>query len=91
MKIYLAGPDVFLPDALLIGQQKRDICERHGVTLPEAALAFPLRHRSVVSVVVGVRTPEQLTSTVDRYGASIPEGLWAELSALELVRGAKGE
>jgi nucleoside 2-deoxyribosyltransferase len=32
MKIYLAGPDVFLPDALVIGQQKRDICQRHGVT-----------------------------------------------------------
>ncbi|MFO1108035.1 MAG: nucleoside 2-deoxyribosyltransferase [Bradyrhizobium sp.] len=32
MKIYLAGPDVFLPDALAIGQQKRDICRRHGLT-----------------------------------------------------------
>jgi nucleoside 2-deoxyribosyltransferase len=32
MKIYLAGPDVFLPDAPDIGRQKRDICERHGVT-----------------------------------------------------------
>ena len=32
MKIYLAGPDVFLPDAVAIGQRKRDICERHGVT-----------------------------------------------------------
>ena len=32
MKIYLAGPDVFLPDALAIGRRKRDICERHGVT-----------------------------------------------------------
>ena len=32
MKIYLAGPDVFLPDALAIGQQKRDICRHHGVT-----------------------------------------------------------
>src|SRR5919205_628536 len=32
MKIYLAGPDVFLSDALAIGQQKRDICERHGVS-----------------------------------------------------------
>src|SRR5262249_49808088 len=32
MKIYLAGPDVFLPDALVIGQQKREICTRHGVT-----------------------------------------------------------
>jgi nucleoside 2-deoxyribosyltransferase len=32
MKIYLAGPDVFLPDALAIGQRKQAICERHGVT-----------------------------------------------------------
>ena len=32
MKIYLAGPDVFLPDALAIGKQKREICSRHGVT-----------------------------------------------------------
>src|SRR5579872_4183688 len=31
MKIYLAGPDVFLPDALEIGRQKVDICRRHGL------------------------------------------------------------
>lgn len=31
MKIYLAGPDVFLPDAHAIGQQKRDICRNHGL------------------------------------------------------------
>jgi nucleoside 2-deoxyribosyltransferase len=32
MKIYLAGPDVFLPDALVIGRQKQDICRRFGLT-----------------------------------------------------------
>jgi nucleoside 2-deoxyribosyltransferase len=32
MKVYLAGPDVFLPDALAIGRRKQAICERHGVT-----------------------------------------------------------
>ena len=32
MKIYLAGPDVFLPDALAIGEQKRDICARYGMS-----------------------------------------------------------
>jgi nucleoside 2-deoxyribosyltransferase len=31
MKIYLAGPDVFLPDALDVGRQKVTICERHGL------------------------------------------------------------
>jgi nucleoside 2-deoxyribosyltransferase len=32
MKIYLAGPDVFLPDAHAVGRQKCDICARHGMT-----------------------------------------------------------
>lgn len=31
MKIYLAGPDVFLPDAIGIGHRKVAICEAHGV------------------------------------------------------------
>src|SRR3954447_24652280 len=31
MKIYLAGPDVFLPDAVEIGRQKVDICGRFGL------------------------------------------------------------
>jgi nucleoside 2-deoxyribosyltransferase len=32
MKIYLAGPDVFLPDAIEIGRLKVGICVRHGLT-----------------------------------------------------------
>lgn len=32
MKIYLAGPDVFLPDAVEIGRQKAAICAAHGLT-----------------------------------------------------------
>jgi nucleoside 2-deoxyribosyltransferase len=32
MKIYLAGPDVFLPDAVEIGRRKVAICASHGLT-----------------------------------------------------------
>jgi nucleoside 2-deoxyribosyltransferase len=32
MKIYLAGPDVFLPDATEIGRRKAEICTRHGLS-----------------------------------------------------------
>jgi nucleoside 2-deoxyribosyltransferase len=31
MKIYLAGPDVFLPDAIEVGRRKVEICARHGL------------------------------------------------------------
>lgn len=32
MKIYLAGPDVFLPDAIEIGRRKADLCARYDLT-----------------------------------------------------------
>jgi nucleoside 2-deoxyribosyltransferase len=32
MRIYLAGPDVFLPDAIEIGRRKAAICARLGLT-----------------------------------------------------------
>jgi len=32
MKVYLAGPDVFLPDAVEIGRRKVELCTRHGLT-----------------------------------------------------------
>jgi len=32
MQIYLAGPDVFLPDALAVGRRKVEICAAHGLT-----------------------------------------------------------
>src|SRR5215470_6809478 len=31
MKVYLAGPDVFLPDAEAIGSLKKEICARFGL------------------------------------------------------------
>jgi D-threo-aldose 1-dehydrogenase len=62
-----------------------DVCERYGVTLPEAALAFPLLHPAVVSVVVGVRDAAQMTSNVERYSKTIPEALWTELRSEALL------
>jgi nucleoside 2-deoxyribosyltransferase len=32
MKVYLAGPDVFLPDAAEIGRMKVGLCARYGLT-----------------------------------------------------------
>lgn len=65
-----------------------DVCESFGVTLPEAALAFPLRHPSVVSVVVGMRTAEQVDQTIERFGVDVPAGLWPALVERGLLRDA---
>jgi len=62
-----------------------DVCEAHGVTLPEAALAFPLLHPAVVSVVVGVRDAAQMTGNLERYAATIPSELWADLRSASLI------
>ncbi len=64
-------------------QRAREIaaaCERHGVTLPDAAVQFPLRHPAVVSAVLGARDGAEVASGVERYARSIPEALWDELS-----------
>jgi nucleoside 2-deoxyribosyltransferase len=32
MKVYLAGPEVFLADAVVIGGRKKEICRKYGLT-----------------------------------------------------------
>lgn len=63
-----------------------DICRQHGVTLPQTAVQFPLRHPAVVSAVVGARGAEQAVGAVTRYEAKIPDALWRELEEAGYIR-----
>jgi D-threo-aldose 1-dehydrogenase len=73
--------------AALVQRARRiaDVCADHGVTLPQAAIAYPLLHPAVVSVVVGARTDEQVRGNVARYRAAVPAELWDELRATGLL------
>lgn len=62
------------------------VCERHGVTLPQAALAFPAAHPAVASVVVGARSVAEVTRNVALFGRTVPAALWADLVAEGLLR-----
>ena len=73
------------PELLARANAIADVCERWGVTLPDAAVAYPLRHPAVVSVVLGTRTAEQVASNVSRYETAIPDEVWAELAAGGLI------
>jgi len=54
-------------------------CSAHGVALAAAALQFPLRHPAVTGVVVGARSPREVTDNAEHAATAIPEALWAEL------------
>nr|WP_260408355.1 aldo/keto reductase [Planomonospora venezuelensis] len=61
------------------------VCGRHGVTLPQAALAFPLRHPAVASVVVGARSAAEVARNAALAARPVPEALWTDLTAEGLV------
>ncbi|MFV0463993.1 MAG: aldo/keto reductase [Nostocoides sp.] len=58
------------------------ICESHSVSLPEAAVQFPLRHPAVAAVAVGMSTPAEVAETIERYTADIPDQLWLDVAQL---------
>ena len=63
-----------------------EICRRHGVSLPAAAIAFPLAHAAVASVCLGARSPQQVERNVDLHRGTIPVELWRELKDAGLLR-----
>lgn len=61
------------------------ICKAHKTKLPEAALRFPLRHPSVVSVIPGAVSPKQVKLNAKTMSAKIPKGLWRDLKSAGLL------
>lgn len=78
---YAAAPSELVARANALA----DVCESHGVSLPEAAIAFALKHPSVASVSVGASRPGHVDDTIARYNADVPEQLWADLVSAGLV------
>lgn len=61
------------------------VCADHGVTLPQAALAYVRTHPAVASTVVGLGTPEQARQAGQRAAARVPSGLWRALADAGLL------
>ncbi|KTR09510.1 aldo/keto reductase [Curtobacterium luteum] len=62
-----------------------DVCERHGVTLPEAAVAFPLRAPAVRAIALGAQSASQVRQNAERASVTVPEELWDDLRAAGLL------
>ncbi|WP_308466472.1 aldo/keto reductase [Rathayibacter soli] len=78
---YAAAPTELIRRATAIA----DACQRHGVDLPSAALAYVSRHPAVVSVVVGARTRDQVRGNLDRFATVVPDELWRDLESQGLI------
>ncbi len=73
--------------AVLARAQKiKSVCDRYDVPLPAAALQFPLAHPRVCTVLLGIRTIDELEKNLGWLDVSIPDGLWAELKHEGLLR-----
>ena len=62
------------------------VCRRHNVSLPAAAIQFPLAHSCVTTVIPGALHPRQVEEDLDYFQEEIPSALWAELKAEGLLR-----
>jgi D-threo-aldose 1-dehydrogenase len=69
------------PEVLARARALATVCERHGISLPDTAIQFPLRHPAVVSVVSGMRTGEQVATALARFATAVPDEAWTELDA----------
>jgi D-threo-aldose 1-dehydrogenase len=61
------------------------VCKAHKVKLPEAALRFPVKHPSVVSVIPGMVSPKEVALNVKTMSAKIPKAFWKDLKSQGLL------
>ena len=62
-----------------------EICERHQVDLPAAAIQFPGAHRAVASTLFGAIDADQVREAISWAKRRIPPALWHELIEEGLV------
>ncbi|MFC0623689.1 aldo/keto reductase [Kribbella deserti] len=60
----------------------RRLCDLYDVPLPAAAMQFPLNHPAVPAILVGARSPEEITETTALLDHPIPPDFWHSLPAL---------
>jgi len=61
------------------------VCGRHGVPLAAAALQFVLAHPAVTTVLIGPRSVAELEANLAAVREPIPDALWSDLEAQEII------
>jgi len=62
-----------------------DVCRKFSVSLPSAAIQFTLGHPAVTSVILGMRSPEEVDANYKHFSAEIPPKFWEVLKDEGLI------
>lgn len=68
------------PEVLARAQAMARVCDRYAVPLRAAALQFPFGHPAVASVLIGLRSPEEVADAAAMARVAIPGALWRDLA-----------
>ncbi|MEU4602055.1 aldo/keto reductase [Kribbella sp. NPDC023972] len=71
--------------ATIHARQISAVCERYGVSLPQAALAYPTRHPAVTSVLIAAASPAEIRADAALVRKPVPVNLWRDPDLLRLV------
>ena len=73
------------PDRLQRAARIAAVCERHGTSLPAAALRFVADQPLIATVLIGARDAREIVDDVHLLASPIGEALWSELRAEGLI------
>ncbi len=66
-------------------QRIQAVCHAHNVSMPAAALQFPLAHPAVCAVIPGPRTAAEFNANLPLFTQKIPAALWSDLKTAGLL------
>lgn len=61
------------------------VCAAHNVSLPAAALQFPLAHPAVISVIAGAVRASEAAANATHVQELIPAAFWSDLKSKRLI------
>ena len=78
--------DTASPEILDKTRRIQEVCQRHDVPLPAAAMQFPLGHPLVSAIIPGAMEPSHIQTNAKWFQHEIPADIWAELKTEGLLR-----
>ncbi|MFC4103014.1 aldo/keto reductase [Paenibacillus xanthanilyticus] len=63
-------------------ERLKAIAERHGLTLPQLAVAYVLAHPALTSAIVGVRKPSHITSVLPAADVTLDDATLVEIRGI---------